>query len=319
MKQAVRIVTWYGFLVAPMIAVLYSNGSFLSAMVAIGATAAISFVSYRNIAQLVRNSRSSDEIVLELDRMKQDFISHVSHELKAPLASMQETTQLMLERIPGPITEKQQRLLNLNLQSGKRLAGMIGNLLDISRLDAGVVEYDMRAQDLGEIARSVVVELRNRIQEKAVGLVVHIPDEPLMVTCDPNRMVQIVSNLLDNAVRFSVKGGAVSLRVCSLTNAPEGAPVPVRSNNGYVILEVGDSGPGIEGAHKKAVFDRFHQVRQGKKTLGQSLGLGLAISRALVEAHKGAIWVEDNPGGGSVFFVLLPKAKYEACAFSQAS
>src|SRR2546423_15375472 len=86
------------------------------------------------------NRRMADRLV-EVDQMKKDFISHVSHELKAPLASMQETTHLLLERIPGPLTEKQQRLLELNLQSGKRLAQMIGNILDLSRLEAGIFEY----------------------------------------------------------------------------------------------------------------------------------------------------------------------------------
>src|SRR6476619_3481437 len=87
----------------------------------------------------------------EVDQMKKNFISHVSHELKAPLASMQETTHLMLERIPGPLTEKQKRLLDLNLQSGKRLAQMIGNILDLSKLRAGIVEYDMQPSDLADL------------------------------------------------------------------------------------------------------------------------------------------------------------------------
>src|SRR5262249_32179927 len=156
-------------------------------------------------------------------------------------------------------------------------------------------------------------------REKSVRIITDISDTPLMVMCDPNRMVQILSNMLDNAVRFSVKGGTVNFRVRSLRDLPDRAPVPVRSSNGYILVAVGDTGPGIEGPHKKAVFETFHQTRQGKKTWGQSLGLGLAISRALVEAHKGAIWVEDNPGGGSVFFVLFPKARSEASVQSRAS
>jgi signal transduction histidine kinase len=318
MSKAVRIVTWYAVLFAPMIAALYSNGAVLSAVLALAAMAVISFVTFRNIADLVRDRRHQAEHELEVAEMKRNFISHASHELKAPLASMQETTQLMLERIPGPLTEKQERLLNLNLQSGKRLAGMIGNLLDISRLEAGIVEYEMQQQDLAEIARSVILELRQQTQEKCVQIKTEIPEQSFPVLCDPNRMVQILYNLLDNAVRFSAKGGTVSVRLQFRKNVPERAP-SVRSDNGLILIEVGDTGPGIEGQHKEAVFDTFHQIRQGKKTLGQSLGLGLAISRALVEAHKGAIWVDDNPGGGSVFFVLLPRAKFETSALSRAS
>lgn len=139
------------------------------------------------------------------------------------------------------------------------------------------------------------------------------------MNCDSNRMVQIFSNLIDNAVRFSAKGGTVTLSLSFLKSPPQQVAPAVRSENGFILLAVGDTGPGIEGPHKKAIFDTFHQVRQGKKTWGQSLGLGLAISRALVQAHGGAIWVEDNPGGGSVFFVLFPRAKYEASALSRAS
>src|SRR5215831_11892145 len=200
MKPAVRIVTWYALLVTPMIAVLYVNGSILSATMAIVAMVIISIVSFQDIAEIVRHNRNQAERILGVTQMKKDFISHVSHELKAPLASMQETTQLMLERIPGPLTDKQERLLNLNLQSGKRLAVMIGNLLDISRLEAGVVEYEMQVQDVAEIAESVIVEHSRQAQEKSVRLVTDIAPESLMVNCDSNRVVQVFSNLLDNAV-----------------------------------------------------------------------------------------------------------------------
>ena len=319
MKPAVRIVTWYALLVTPMIAVLYVNGSILSATMAILAMIVISVISFQDITEIVRHNRSQAERILGVSQMKKDFISHASHELKAPLASMQETTQLMLERIPGPLTEKQERLLHLNLQSGKRLAVMLGNLLDLSRLDAGVVEYEMQLQDIAEIAESVIIEHNRQAQDKSVRIVTDIARESMMVNCDSNRIVQIFSNLLNNAVRFSAKGGVVSISLHAVKNPPQSVANPVHSESGFVLLAIGDTGPGIEGPHKEAVFDTFHQVRQGKKIWGQSLGLGLAISRALVEAHRGAIWVEDNPGGGSVFFVLLPKAKYEASALSQAS
>src|SRR6185295_11222866 len=107
------------------------------------AAALIVWLTLRNHALTRENSRMLHRMN-EVDQMKKNFISHVSHELKAPLASMQETTHLILERIPGPLTEKQQRLLELNLQSGKRLAQMIGNILDLSRLEAGIVEYEIQ-------------------------------------------------------------------------------------------------------------------------------------------------------------------------------
>jgi two-component system sensor histidine kinase GlrK len=265
------------------------------------------------------NGRMTARLV-EVDKMKKNFISHVSHELKAPLASMQETTHVLLERIPGPLTEKQQRLLELNLQSGKRLAQMIGNILDLSRLEAGIVEYEMQMSDIAELMHSVVIELSGQAREKSLRLLTDIQREPLAVECDPNRIVQLFTNLLENALRFSAKGGSVGVHVRSvrqLPNMPESARARIAStgaDRGFALIGISDSGPGIEDTHKEEVFHTFHQVKHGKKSLGESLGLGLAISRAVVEAHRGTIWVEDNPSGGAIFFVLLPRAAEQTLA-----
>jgi two-component system sensor histidine kinase GlrK len=287
--------------------------------------AAIGIIVYlgARVASLNRRNRQMTERFVELDQMKKNFISHVSHELKAPLASMQETTHLLLERIPGPLTEKQQRLLDLNLQSGKRLAQMIGNILDLSRLEAGIVEYDMQPNDVADLMHNVVLELSGEARERSLRILTDIQREPLIVKCDPNRMVQLFTNLLENAIRFSNKGGFIGVHVRTLRQLPKmphtaRARMGNRVQNGFALIGVSDSGPGIEDHHKESVFHTFHQVKQGKKSPGESLGLGLAISRAVVEAHKGTIWVEDNPSGGAIFFVLLPRAATEM-SLAQAS
>jgi len=287
--------------------------------------AAIGLIIYlgARVSSLNRQNRKMTERFVELDQMKKNFISHVSHELKAPLASMQETTHLLLERIPGPLTEKQQRLLDLNLQSGKRLAQMIGNILDLSRLEAGIVEYDMQPSDVADLMHNVVMELSNEARERSLRILTDIQREPLIVKCDPNRMVQLFTNLLENAIRFSNRGGFIGVHVRTLRQLPKmphtaRARMGNRVQNGFALIGVSDSGPGIEDHHKESVFHTFHQVKQGKKSPGESLGLGLAISRAVVEAHKGTIWVEDNPSGGAIFFVLLPRAATEL-SMAQAS
>jgi two-component system sensor histidine kinase GlrK len=264
--------------------------------------------------------------MVEVDEMKKALISHVSHELKAPLASMQETTHVMLERIPGPLTEKQQRLLELNLQCGKRLAAMIGNMLDLTRLEAGIVEYEMESQDITELVRRVVAELAFQSGDKAPRVLTDIPDEPLMVECDRTRMVQVFSNLIENAIRFSNRNGLVTIHAKFAADLPEHGPNGILRHlknspegAGFAVITISDSGPGIEDAHKEKVFETFHHVKQGRKATGQSLGLGLAIARSLVEAHHGAIWIEDNAGGGSVFFVVLPAVKGEPEPLQQAS
>jgi two-component system sensor histidine kinase GlrK len=260
----------------------------------------------------------------EVGQMKKHFISHVSHELKAPLASMQETTHLILERIPGPLTDKQKRLLDLNVQSGKRLAHMIGNILDISRLEAGIVEYDMRASDIAGLMHKVLLELDSPAAAKSLRLDTNLPSEPLMVKCDAARMAQLFTNLLENAIQFSNRDGAIGIRVKSVRQAPlmprSALPrIAQRDSPGFALIEISDCGPGIEDAQKEMVFHAFQQARQGKKSPGESLGLGLAISHALVKAHDGAIWVEDNPSGGAIFFVLLPLAAAKSESLAEAS
>src|SRR2546425_2077864 len=191
-------------------------------MVRISLLLAIVVIVYLAIrlARLQRQREGMAARVVEVDQMKKNFISHVSHELKAPLASMQEITHLLLERIPGPLTDKQQRLLDLNLQSGKRLAQMIGNILDLSRLEAGIVEYDMQPSDVADLMHNVVMELSSQAREKSLRILTDIQREPLRVDCDPNRMVQLFTNLLENAIRFSNKGGFIGIHVRSLRQLP---------------------------------------------------------------------------------------------------
>ena len=274
---------------------------------------------------LKRENRRMVGRLVEVDQMKKNFISHVSHELKAPLASMQETTHLLLEQIPGALTEKQKRLLELNLQSGKRLAQMIGNILDLSRLEAGTVDYDMQRSDVADLMHNVVLELSEQARRKSLRILTNIQRDPLIVECDANRMVQLFTNLLENAIRFSQKGGLIGVQVKTLRHPP-GMPQSARSRvviakqpSGFALITISDSGPGIEESHKETVFHSFHQVKPGKKSHGESLGLGLAISRAVVEAHRGTIWIEDNPAGGAVFNVLLPAATTEKRSMAEAS
>src|SRR5436190_21750937 len=183
------------------------------------AIAIIIYLAFRLSRLLHENKRMAARLV-DVDQSKKNIISHVQHELKAPLASMQETTHLMLERIPGPLTEKQQRLLQLNLQSGKRLAQMIGNILDLSRLEAGIVEYEMQKADIAELMHGVVIEVSNQARDKSLRLLMDIQREPLTVECDPNRIVQLFTNLLENALRFSAKGGSVGVHVRQVQQLP---------------------------------------------------------------------------------------------------
>ncbi|MDR1727124.1 MAG: HAMP domain-containing protein [Acidobacteriota bacterium] len=267
-------------------------------------------------SQLARDFNAMTWRLDELDRMKKDFVAHVSHELKSPLASMRETIALLLEGIPGPLNEKQRRLLELNRQSGARLTAMIGNLLDLSRVEAGVMEYELQSHDLVALARGVVEEVGVQAQECGVLLQADLPDAPLFAECDGDRIVQVLHNVIGNALKFTPAGSEVRIRLEAADEPPSGAPAPFREalagggrEGGFVAVDVSDGGPGVPDADKERVFEKFYQSQQGKKAKGQGAGLGLAICRSIMEAHRGAIWVEDAPGGGSRFIVLLKAAK----------
>ncbi len=245
-------------------------------------------------SELARDFNSMAQRLSELDQMKKDFVSHVSHELKAPLASMRQVFLLLLQEIAGPLNEQQQRLLRLSSHSAERLSAMVGNLLDVSRMEAGTMEYDTHPNDVVALVCGVVDEFEVQAKEKHIELKVEAISDA-WADCDRDRIVQVIGNLFENALKFS----------------PEGRPIVAKIENTdakKVLVSVTDSGPGIPDGHKTRIFEKFHQIKQGRKISGQGVGLGLAICKTIVEAHGGTIWVEDNPGGGSVFCFMLHAA-----------
>jgi len=255
-------------------------------------------------SELARDFNVMTEKLGELDQLKKDFVSHVSHDLKAPLASMRQVMHLLLQQIPGTLNEQQRDLLQLSYNSAERLAAMVGNLLDISRMEAGSMEYEMAPHDLLPVVKGVVNEFDVQAREKDIRFKIECDLPAAFARCDRDRIVQVIGNLYENALKFSPRNSDIITRIRA---ASEG-----------IILSVADSGPGVPDEHKGKIFLKFHQVKHGKKMAGQGVGLGLAICRTIVEAHHGQIWVEDNPNGGSIFsFVLQPAASEEVLKCGQ--
>jgi two-component system sensor histidine kinase GlrK len=230
----------------------------------------------------------------ELDRLKSDFLSHVSHELRTPLVAMRETNDALLEELAGPLEAEQRRLLELNQRGGERLERMLTRLLDLARMEAGAVEYDLRPHDLVTMVRETV-EGRGGRPEHRDRLELDLPAGPVVVRCDGERFPQVIENLVANAEKYS----------------PPGAPVALRLShrNGVAVLAVEDVGPGVPEIEKSRIFEKFHRAR-GPARAG--FGLGLAICREIVTAHGGALWVEDNQPRGSRFCVRLELAEAAA-------
>ena len=156
------------------------------------------------LSQLAADFNAMTSRLGELDQMKRDFVSHASHELKTPLASMQETLRLMLDGLPGPLNEQQRRLLELSLQSSQRLSGMLRNLLDLSRMESGVMEYAFEWHDLRELVRAACSELEGVLREKSLSIEMDLPAKSCVVQCDGGRIMQVITNLLGKIGRAHV-------------------------------------------------------------------------------------------------------------------
>lgn len=227
----------------------------------------------------------------ELDRLKEELLSNVSHDLKAPLASMHETNELLLDEVPGPLTSSQRNLVLLNQGSNSRLSNMVADLLDLSRLQGGAMSFAIDRHDLSGIARVAVGELSTMASARRVGIDMEAPAEPVFVECDETLFLRAIENLLSNAIRYSPVGGRVRVEV-ALGEAE------------MAVLGVQDEGPGIPDEHKARIFERFYRVDPKRKG-GPGTGIGLAIAKSIVDGHGGTIRVEDAPGGGSRFVVEL--------------
>lgn len=236
----------------------------------------------------------------ELDQLKQDFVAGVSHDLRAPLASISETTRFLLEGLGGPLEPRQRRMLELNLQAAARLSAMIADLLDQRRLESGAIEYEIGRHDARELVEAAVAEAEHLARDKNLRLDVDLPDlppppdGPLVIEGDRPLLLQTLRNLITNAVKFTPEGGQLGVRLR-------------RDGASGVLVEVWDTGPGVPAALRERIFERFYRNDPDGKGR-QGTGLGLAIARTIVEGHGGEIWVESGADGGSRFLVRLPES-----------
>ncbi len=268
------------------------------------------------LGALARDFNHMAEQLGELEELKRDFVSHVSHELKGPLAAIQETILVLLEEIPGPLNEKQRSLLDLSRGSSARLSRMISDLLETSRLEAGAAQYDPAPLPLGVVVAESVSEFGPLARERGMGLDTSGIQTPgTRILGDGDRIREVVANLVGNAVKFGPSGSRVAIRSCFLDRAPSGLPsryseLQGRESPPFALVEVVDQGPGVPVDHREGIFEKFYQVSIDGRKQGQGVGLGLAIARRIVEGHGGAIWVDDGEGSGmqpgATFRVLLP-------------
>jgi PAS domain S-box-containing protein len=232
-----------------------------------------------------------NERLVELDRLKDEFVALVSHELRTPLTSIRGYLELIREGKGGSITEKQERFLDVMNRNSERLLRLVSDLLFVAQTQAGQLALDVQSLDLADVARESVEATRPLAAQKAIALTLDAADE-LKLSADRARLVQLLDNLLSNAIKFTPEGGRVD--------------VTVSAQNGHAVLEVADTGVGIPPAEHGRLFERFFRASTATARAVPGTGLGLAIAKAIVDAHDGSIAVESDGGGGATFRVELP-------------
>ena len=235
--------------------------------------------------------REAAKRLRELDRSKRRFLANMSHELRTPLTNILGFSQLMLKGIDGPLTDNQRRDLEIVHHNGQHLLGLINDLLDVSHIEAGLMELEFREVDLADLIHSVMATASALVRDKGIDLRQEIAPDVPKVTADATRIRQVLLRLLANAAKFTEQG-TITVRCWSI--------------DGQVLLSVTDTGVGIPPEDHKRIFERFEQggLESGRRPNGA--GLGLALSKEFVEMHGGRIWVDSEVGKGSTFTLALP-------------
>jgi signal transduction histidine kinase len=234
----------------------------------------------------------------ELDELKSGFVSMVSHDLKTPLTSMKEAVEMLLEGVGGELTARQSRLLTIASESLDRLGRYVQGILDVFRFEAGRIHLVLEPLSLTEVVREQVDLAEVRCQDAGLNLRTQLDRDLPPLEGDRFRLAQVVANLLDNAIKFTPRGGRITVRT---------GVQPWQDDLG-LILEVSDSGTGIAPRDLRHIFDKFFQAPSSSDPKVGGAGLGLAIVRNLVEAHHGKVEVESIQSRGTTFKVQFPTA-----------
>ena len=235
----------------------------------------------------------ANEMLKELDKMKSQFLSTVSHELRTPLTAIKGSVDNMIDGLTGPLNEKQNQYATRIKSNTERLVEFINDVLDLSAIDAGKVELKPASFKLMKLILEVEEGLRPVAEQKGVHLEVGRSENHTVVWADRNKIIQVLMNLLGNAIKFTAAGGKVTVAMA-------------KDEDGWVEVSVDDTGPGIAQQEMSRVFDEFYQVTSPGAPRAKGTGLGLTISKRLVEMHGGKIWAKSELGKGSTFFFTLP-------------
>lgn len=232
----------------------------------------------------------------EMERIKSDFVSIVSHEFRTPLTTIIVGVEMLREGMLGDLTPRGKEVLEAIGSDCERLTRLIDNLLELSRIESGTIYVDMEPVDVSGLVEEAVRPLKIQAESKGVELIADLPPEIPPVAADFNKAVWILTNLIGNALRYTGDGGTITVKV--------------RQRGARLFFSVQDTGSGIPKEYQEKIFRKYIQVRKPGQTSG-GVGLGLAIAKDIVMAHGGEIWVDSEEGKGTTFTFTFPISRKE--------
>ncbi|MEE8389524.1 MAG: hybrid sensor histidine kinase/response regulator [Anaerolineae bacterium] len=237
---------------------------------------------------------------------KSDFISFVSHELKTPMTSIKGYSDMLVQGAVGEVNEMQVKFLNIVRSNVDRMTVLVDDLTDVSRIEAGRLHLELKAVSIVDVVEEVLQSTRTQLEEKELALTQHIPDDLSLVWADRSRLIQILTNMMSNAYKYTPRGGQIAIRVEQVAKQwdPDGAPEVVH-------IAVQDSGIGISPKDQANIFQKFFRSEDQKARESPGTGLGLNITKNLVEMQGGRIWFESEFRQGTTFHFTVPVVETE--------
>lgn len=232
------------------------------------------------------------EDLKSLDKMKDEFLSNVSHELKTPLVSIEGYSELIRDETLGALNEKQKKAMDAVMRNSDRLERLIDSILYLSIEEAGRMRYTFKPLRITDVIEKSVSDMLPQINRNNITIKKEVQDDLSLIQADEDRIMQVMVNLIGNSIKFTPSGGIT---------------ITAREDDNNLHVEVSDTGVGISKEHVINLFDRFYQVDASTKRKYGGTGLGLHISKLIVEAHNGKIWVESKEGVGTTIHFTLPK------------
>lgn len=265
-------------------------------------------------ATLYQELKESNHKLERLERLKSEFISIVSHELRTPLTSIKNALDIMLSGKCGELTTAFDKFLTMAKRNSQRLSGIINDLLDLSKIEAGKMDYHFKNMNINSVIEYVTSTLAVLAKDKGLHIKTDEGTDLPAIFADSQRLEQVLTNLISNAIKFTPEGHSITVK-SELINARnlkynDCFAITLEKLEGYYILvSVKDEGIGIEKKNLLHVFDKFAQIENSLSRKVGGSGLGLPIAKQLIEAHKGAIWCDSEPEVGSTFYFVVPVAQ----------